>query len=77
MQEQYMLKISLPFKKNTGFKSYGLECEILRASFLYELEYIDRFSNLHYCTFKQSLTYDFRNISKLVNFLHLFLSTPV
>ena len=54
MQEQYMPKISLPFKKNTGFKSYGQECEIFRVSFLYELEYIGRFSNLYYCTFKRS-----------------------
>ena len=54
MQEQYMPKISLPFKKNTGFKSYGQESEIFRVSFLYELEYIGRFSNLHYCTFKRS-----------------------
>ena len=56
-----MLKISLLFKKNTNFtgeqleSSYDQECEIFRVSFLYELEYIGRFSNLHYCTFKDNL----------------------
>ena len=43
-----MLKISLPFNTNTM-----KECEIFRVFFLYELEYIGRFSNLHWCTFKR------------------------
>ena len=48
-----MLKISLLFKKNINFtgekleNSHDKECEIFRALFLYEFEYIRRFSNLH------------------------------
>ena len=48
-----MLKISLLFKKNTHFtsekleNSYDKECEIFRVLFLYEFEYMARFSNLH------------------------------
>ena len=48
-----MLKISLLFKENTNFtgkwleSSYDKECEIFRVLFLYELEYMGRFSNLH------------------------------
>ena len=48
-----MLKISLLFNKNTNFmgeqleNSYDQECKIFRVFFLYELEYIGKFSNLH------------------------------
>ena len=55
-----MLKTSLLFRKNTNFigelleNSYDQECKIFRVLFLYELEYIGRFSNLYWCTFKQS-----------------------
>ena len=48
-----MLKISLLFKKNTNFtgeklkNSYGQEWESFRVLFLYESEYLRRFSNLH------------------------------
>ena len=48
-----MLKISLLFKKNTNFtgelleNSYDSECEIFGVLFLYEFEYMVRFSNLH------------------------------
>ena len=53
-----MLKISLPFTKNTKFagekleNSYDRECEIFRVLSSYEFEYLGRFSNLHKCTFK-------------------------
>ena len=48
-----MLKISLLFKKNTNFtseklqNSYDQECEVFKVLFIYESEYMRRFSNLH------------------------------
>ena len=48
-----MLKISVLFKKKTNFtgeelsNSYDQECEVFKVLFLYELEHIGRFSNLH------------------------------
>ena len=48
-----MFKISLLFNKNANFtgesleNSYDKESEIYRVLFLYEFEYVRRFSNLH------------------------------
>ena len=53
-----MFKISLLFQKNTDFTGeclencYDKECETFRVLFLYEFEYLRRFLNLHWCTFK-------------------------
>ena len=50
-----MLKIRLLFKKFTTFtgKFLGLRIQIFRVLISYEHKHIDRFSNLHQCTFKR------------------------
>ena len=46
------LKISQHLRVHTiSSNSYDQECEIFRALFLYELEYMGRFLNLYQCTF--------------------------
>ena len=59
IQKQYnTLKSSLFFEKNINFPGKQLEnskdseCNIFRILSLYEHKHMERFSNLHYCTFK-------------------------
>ena len=60
IQKQYnTLKSSLFFEKNINFPGKQLEnskdseCNIFRILSLYEHKHMERFSNLHYCTFKR------------------------
>ena len=68
-KQQNMLKITLLFRKFTNFtgkqleNSQDQECEVFRVLFLYEHKNIERFSNLHNCTFKEC----FYSLNILIN----------